>query len=201
MAPQSCTLSFWLPWFPWQGLSYLSCSSGRLIDESDTILRSSSTARWSVYYYMCTRLAYHSDIASSNWCTTIAWDWLVPLTVLRKLDFLLVYIDLVTEAQTLSAESETWEALAEIEEIIVTATRNRRCFGQQPTLVEVLGEEELNEKANMKPGDIRMLLNETTGIHIQQASATSFNSSVRIQDLSGKSTQLMDQLWFLYQRC
>ena len=78
---------------------------------------------------MWTRLAYHSDIASSNWCTTIAWDWLVPLTVLRKLDFLLVYVNLVTEAQTLSADSETEEALAEIEEIIVTPTRNRRCFG------------------------------------------------------------------------
>ena len=128
---------------------------------------------------MWTRLAYHSDIASSNWCTTIAWDWLVPLTVLRKLDFLLVYINLVTEAQTLSADSETEEALAEIEEMIVTATRNRRCFGQQPTLVEVLGEEELNE---------------TTGIHFQQTSATSFNPSVRVQGLSGKSTQLMDQL-------
>ena len=43
----------------------------------------------------------------------------------------------------------------------------------------------------MKPGDIRMLLNETTGIHIQQTSATSFNSGVRIQGLSGKYTQLL----------
>ena len=118
----------------------------------------------------------------------------MPLTVLRKLDFLLVYINLVPEAQTLSADSETEEALAEIEEIIVTATRNLRCFGQQPTLVEVLGEKELNEKAAMKPGDIRMLLNETTGMHFQQTSATSFNSSVRIQGLSGEYTQLMDQL-------
>ena len=115
----------------------------------------------------------------------------MTMTVLRKLTFLLVSIKLIAEAPTLSADLETEEALVELEEIIVTATRNRRSFGQQPTLVEVLDQEELNEKANMKPGDIRMLLNETTGIHIQQTSATSFNSSVRIQGLSGKYTQLL----------
>ena len=113
------------------------------------------------------------------------------MTMVRKLAFLLVYTAIVAEAPTLSAEPETEKASVELEEIIVTATRNRRSFGQQPTLVEVLNEEELNEKANMKPGDIRMLLNETTGIHIQQTSATSFNSSVRIQGLSGKYTQLL----------
>lgn len=79
----------------------------------------------------------------------------------------------------------------EIEEIVVTTTRTRRSFEQQPTRVEVLGGEEINEKANMKPGDIRMLLNESTGIHVQQTSATSFNSSIRIQGLDGKYTQLL----------
>ena len=79
----------------------------------------------------------------------------------------------------------------EVEEIIVTTTRSRRSFEQQPTRVEVLGGEEINEKANMKPGDIRMLLNEGTGIHVQQTSVTSFNSSIRIQGLDGKYTQLL----------
>lgn len=79
----------------------------------------------------------------------------------------------------------------EIEEIVVTTTRSRRSFEELPTRVEVLGGEEINEKANMKPGDIRMLLNESTGIHIQQTSATSFNSSIRIQGLDGKYTQLL----------
>src|SRR5690606_17540184 len=46
-------------------------------------------------------------------------------------------------------------------------------------------------KANMKPGDIRMLLSETTGIQTQQTSATSYNSSIRIQGLDGKYTQLL----------
>src|SRR5690606_7993391 len=50
---------------------------------------------------------------------------------------------------------------------------------------------ELAEKGNMKPGDIRMLLNESTGIQTQQTSATSYNSSIRIQGLDGKYTQLL----------
>lgn len=79
----------------------------------------------------------------------------------------------------------------EVEEIVVSATRSRRSFEQLPTRVEVLGGEEINEKANMKPGDIRMLLNESTGIYVQQTSATSFNSSIRIQGLDGKYTQLL----------
>lgn len=87
----------------------------------------------------------------------------------------------------------------EIEEIIVTSTRSRRSFEEQVTRVEVLGGEEINEKANMKPGDIRMLLNESTGIHVQQTSATSFNSSIRIQGLDGRYTQLLRDGMPLYE--
>jgi len=79
----------------------------------------------------------------------------------------------------------------EVEEVLVTSTRSRRSFEDQPTRVEILGSEELNEKANMKPGDIRMLLNESTGIYVQQTSATSFNSTIRMQGLDGKYTQLL----------
>jgi iron complex outermembrane receptor protein len=43
----------------------------------------------------------------------------------------------------------------------------------------------------MKPGDIRMMLNESTGIQTQQTSATSYNSSIRIQGLDGKYTQIL----------
>lgn len=78
-----------------------------------------------------------------------------------------------------------------IEEVVVTSTRSRRSFEELPTRVEVLGGEEINEKANMKPGDIRMLLNESTGIYVQQTSATSFNSTIRMQGLDGKYTQLL----------
>ena len=79
----------------------------------------------------------------------------------------------------------------DLEEVIVTATRSERTLDDSPLRVQVLGEEELREKANMKPGDIRMLLNESTGIQVQQTSATSFNSNVRIQGLDGRYTQLL----------
>jgi outer membrane receptor for ferrienterochelin and colicins len=79
----------------------------------------------------------------------------------------------------------------EEEEIIVTATRTSRTIANTPTRTEVISGEELSEKANMKPGDIRMLLNESTGIQAQQTSATSYNSSIRIQGLDGRYTQLL----------
>ena len=79
----------------------------------------------------------------------------------------------------------------EVEEILVTSTRGKRSFADLPTRVEVLGGEEINEKTNMKPGDVRMLLNESTGIYVQQTSATSFNSTIRMQGLDGRYTQLL----------
>ena len=104
----------------------------------------------------------------------------------------------VAESEDEGIAKEEIEA-EEIEEIIVTSTRSRRSFAEQVTRVEVLGGEEINEKANMKPGDIRMLLNESTGIHVQQTSATSFNSSIRIQGLDGRYTQLLRDGMPLYE--
>src|SRR5699024_8682321 len=43
----------------------------------------------------------------------------------------------------------------------------------------------------MKPGDIRMLLAESTGIHVQTTSPTSANASIRIQGLDGRYTQIL----------
>lgn len=79
----------------------------------------------------------------------------------------------------------------ELEEIVVSSTRSSRTIEDIPTRVEFIAGEELAEKGNMKPGDIRMLLNESTGIQTQQTSATSYNSSIRIQGLDGKYTQLL----------
>jgi len=79
----------------------------------------------------------------------------------------------------------------EFEEIVIQSTRSSRTIEDIPTRVEFIAGEELSEKGNMKPGDIRMLLNESTGIQTQQTSATSYNSSIRIQGLDGKYTQLL----------
>ena len=79
----------------------------------------------------------------------------------------------------------------EMEEVVISSTRSSRTIKDIPTRVEFIAGEELSEKGNMKPGDIRMLLNESTGIQTQQTSATSYNSSIRIQGLDGKYTQLI----------
>ncbi|MBT6011217.1 MAG: TonB-dependent receptor, partial [Candidatus Marinimicrobia bacterium] len=84
------------------------------------------------------------------------------------------------------------------EEIFVSATRSSRTIADIPTRIEAISGEELNEKGNMKPGDIRMLLNESTGIQTQQTSATSYNSSIRIQGLDGKYTQILKDGFPLY---
>lgn len=95
-------------------------------------------------------------------------------------------------------EMEHDEHEHEEEEVIVTATRTSRTISNTPTRTEVISGEELAEKANMKPGDIRMLLSESTGIQTQQTSATSFNAGIRIQGLDGRYTQLLRDGYPLY---
>lgn len=86
----------------------------------------------------------------------------------------------------------------ELEAVTVSTTRSSRTIANTPARIEVISGEELDEKANMKPGDIRMLLAESTGIQTQQTSATSNNSSIRIQGLDGKYTQIIRDGFPLY---
>ncbi|SFG86501.1 TonB-dependent receptor [Pontibacter chinhatensis] len=86
----------------------------------------------------------------------------------------------------------------ELEEVVVTTTRSSRTIENIPTRVEAITLEELGEKANMKPGDIRMLLSESTGIMTQQTSATSANANIRIQGLDGRYTQILQDGFPLY---
>jgi len=100
-------------------------------------------------------------------------------------------------------QTEPLEVLLEaskekMDEVYVTATRSSRTIDDVPTRIEAISGEELEEKGNMKPGDIRMMLNESTGIQTQQTSATSYNSSIRIQGLDGKYTQILRDGYPLY---
>ena len=79
----------------------------------------------------------------------------------------------------------------EEEEVIVQSTRTSRTIKNVPTRVEVIEFEEIDEKNNMRPANVAMLLHESTGIQVQQTSATSGNASIRIQGLDGKYTQLL----------
>jgi outer membrane receptor for ferrienterochelin and colicin len=86
----------------------------------------------------------------------------------------------------------------EEEEVVIVSTRSSRTIQDIPTRVEFIAGEELDEKANMKPGDIRMVLNESTGIQTQQTSATSANASIRIQGLDGRYTQILKDGFPIY---
>ncbi|RFM27512.1 TonB-dependent receptor [Deminuibacter soli] len=85
-----------------------------------------------------------------------------------------------------------------MDEVVVSSTRSTRTIQHIPTRIELISGEELEEKGNMKPGDIRMMLNESTGIQTQQVSATSANASIRIQGLDGRYTQLLKDGFPLY---
>lgn len=79
----------------------------------------------------------------------------------------------------------------EMEEVVVQSTRTSRTIANVPTRVETIELEEIDEKNNMRPANVAMLLHESTGIQVQQTSATSGNASIRIQGLDGRYTQLL----------
>src|SRR5690625_468211 len=85
-----------------------------------------------------------------------------------------------------------------LDEVTVSTTRTTRSIEDAPTRVEAITLEEIKEKANMRPGDIRMLLAESTGIQVQQTSAISGSSNFRIQGLDGRYTQLLKDGFPLY---
>ena len=86
----------------------------------------------------------------------------------------------------------------EMGDVVVSATRSSRTITEEPTRVEVIAGEEIDEKISMEPSNITMLLNESPGIVVQQTSAVSGNASIRIQGLDGRYTQLLKDGFPLY---
>jgi len=84
------------------------------------------------------------------------------------------------------------------ESIIVTATRNDTRIEDEPLRIEVMDRDEVDEKAAMTPGDIAMLLNETSGLRVQVTSPALGSANVRVQGLRGRYTQLLSDGLPLY---
>lgn len=80
---------------------------------------------------------------------------------------------------------------SELADIKISSTRTGRSIGNTPTRVEVIAADEIHEEATMRPSDIKNLLSETTGIQVQQTSATTGNANIRIQGLDGRYTQIL----------
>ena len=92
-------------------------------------------------------------------------------------------------ADTLNVELEN--ETHELEEVIIQSTRTSRSIQNVPTRIETIALEEIDEKSNMRPANVAMILHESTGIQVQQTSATSGNASIRLQGLDGRYTQLL----------
>lgn len=79
----------------------------------------------------------------------------------------------------------------ELDEVIIQSTKTSRTIRNTPTRIESIDGEELSEKTNMKLANVSMLLRESTGLQVQQTSATSGSASIRVQGLDGRYTQLL----------
>jgi iron complex outermembrane receptor protein len=79
----------------------------------------------------------------------------------------------------------------EEEVVVVATTRTGRRVEDQPTRVEVLGREEIEEKMLMTPGDIVMMLNEMGGLRVQATSPSIGAASVRVQGMKGRYTRFL----------
>jgi outer membrane receptor for ferrienterochelin and colicins len=96
-------------------------------------------------------------------------------------------------AQTATPQEppKTPEPITIEEEVIVTATRTGGRIDDQPTRVEVLEREEIEEKMLMTPGDIVMMLNEMGGMRVQATSPSMGAATVRIQGMRGRYTRVL----------
>jgi iron complex outermembrane receptor protein len=113
------------------------------------------------------------------------------------------FADAVVEvAVTAGAENvvvvEMVEQAEEIDAIVVTSTRTERRIEDVPVRVEVLAQEEVQEKLLMTPGDIAMMLNETSGLRVQNTSPSLGGANLRIQGLRGRYTQILSDGLPLY---
>ena len=83
------------------------------------------------------------------------------------------------------------EQVLELSGIIVSATRSGRRIEDEPLRVETLAQEEVEEKLLMTPGDITMMLNESSGLRVQTTSPSLGGANVRVQGLRGRYTQIL----------
>ena len=93
------------------------------------------------------------------------------------------------EARTVTIDLETQAALEE--HVTVAATRTDRGIDDEPIRVEVLDQDEIEEKFMMTPGDIVMMLNEMGGLRAQATSPSLGAASVRIQGMRGRYTRFL----------
>lgn len=113
--------------------------------------------------------------------------------VVTKDGFLDARVEVTVEAGAEVRVAVSLVALPDVDEevIVVASTRTGRRVDDQPTRVEVLGREEIEEKMLMTPGDIVMMLNEMGGLRVQATSPSIGAASVRVQGMKGRYTRFL----------
>lgn len=79
----------------------------------------------------------------------------------------------------------------EVEALIVHSTRSGRRVQDEAIRVEVINQEEIEEKVLMTPGNIAMMVAETGGVRVQVTSPALGAASIRMQGMRGRYTQLL----------
>lgn len=87
---------------------------------------------------------------------------------------------------------------ATVSPIFVTSTRAEGRLEEEPLRVEVLSGDDVTEKNEMRPADLRNLLVEMSGVHVQTTSASLGGAAVRLQGLPGRYALVLDDGLPLY---
>lgn len=103
----------------------------------------------------------------------------------------LLWVGATATAVAQEVEPPEQEEATEVEDIIVQATRSRRRVQDEPVRVEVISQEEIEEKILMRPGNISMVLAETGGLRVQVTSPGLGSSNIRVQGMRGRYTQIL----------
>ncbi|MGD9903948.1 MAG: TonB-dependent receptor [Dehalococcoidia bacterium] len=122
------------------------------------------------------------DLPAGRVRVTVVRDGFFPATVEARID--------AGETATVEVDLVSQPALEE-EVVVVASTRTGRRLEDQPTRVEVIGQEEIEEKLLMTPGDIVMMLNEMGGLRVQATSPAIGAASVRVQGMRGRYTRIL----------
>lgn len=89
------------------------------------------------------------------------------------------------------AHDDHHDEAVELDAVTVQSTRSGRRVSDEPIRVDVVSQEEIEEKLLMSPGNVSMLVAETAGVRVQNTSPGMGGSNIRIQGLRGRYTQLL----------
>jgi len=84
------------------------------------------------------------------------------------------------------------EQRLELNQVMVSSSRINSYINSSPQRIEVLGEDELNEKTTENPGNISEMLSELSAVQMVQTSLLTGNTNFRLLGLYGRYAQLLE---------